>query len=200
MDALTVAADVLYRAINDRPQLEKATVAKRIILISNFLDTVSIFQTSVLCSTDDCSTFYSHGHSTGLQAKEDEGGEFAAVLTERLSAKGMQLDVVSIDEPKRDAEWRDVKVANLEALGRILPEVRHTVRKVCSPIELLGAFRFKEYTHTAYYTGPLTVASSMTISVKVRQPHGTQHIAEALEPTAHCFCLDSTRPQLRAGV
>ena len=34
-------------------------------------------------------------------------------------------------------------------------------------MELLSAFRAKEYLHTAYYSGPLRIGDLMTINVKV---------------------------------
>ena len=40
VDALICAADTIYRALSDRPQLESATVKKRIVLVTNFLDAV----------------------------------------------------------------------------------------------------------------------------------------------------------------
>lgn len=40
VDAVTVAADSINRAIQDRPELEKAIVSKQIVLISNFHDKV----------------------------------------------------------------------------------------------------------------------------------------------------------------
>ena len=48
MDALTVAVDSLYREIKERPELERATVGKRIILVSNFLCAVRS-QMAALC-------------------------------------------------------------------------------------------------------------------------------------------------------
>ena len=41
MDALTVGADVLYKVLNARPEMENQTVQKRVILVSNFLEPVS---------------------------------------------------------------------------------------------------------------------------------------------------------------
>ena len=42
VDALICATDIVYRALNDRPQLEAAVVKKRIVLVTNFLDAVGL--------------------------------------------------------------------------------------------------------------------------------------------------------------
>jgi hypothetical protein len=42
VDGLTVATDLLHKAIEDRPMLEKDNIIKRIVLVSNFLDAVSL--------------------------------------------------------------------------------------------------------------------------------------------------------------
>ena len=43
----------------------------------------------------------------------------------------------------------------------------HTLRRVSDPLDLLGAFKAKEYSATAYYSGPFRIADTMTIKVKV---------------------------------
>jgi hypothetical protein len=43
VNGLTVAVDILYRSIQDRPVLEKDNIIKRIIIVSNFLDAVSLW-------------------------------------------------------------------------------------------------------------------------------------------------------------
>lgn len=65
MDALTVAVDKLHRAVNDRPDLGKANVTKRVVLISNFLDA----------------------------AKEDPDDQFGSVLVDRMQDKGIRMEV-----------------------------------------------------------------------------------------------------------
>lgn len=40
MDAITTAIDLLYKETKARPELEKATVTKRIIIISGLLEQV----------------------------------------------------------------------------------------------------------------------------------------------------------------
>ena len=102
-----------------------------------------------------------------MQAKEDEGGEFASMLTERMRLHSIHLDVISIDNPEEDSKWASAKAANQEALSRIFQNVIHTVKRVQGKVELLGAFRFKEYAHSAYYAGPMTIGNLMTIPVKV---------------------------------
>ncbi len=44
VDALICGADIIYRALAERPQLEAAVVKKRIVLVTNFLDAVRHFQ------------------------------------------------------------------------------------------------------------------------------------------------------------
>ena len=65
VDALTVAVDRLHRTVNDRPDLGKVNVIKRIVLISNFLDA----------------------------AKDDPDDTFGSVLVERMQEKGVRMDV-----------------------------------------------------------------------------------------------------------
>ena len=65
VDALTVAVDRLHRTVNDRPDLGKANVVKRIVLISNFLDA----------------------------AKEDPDDTFGSILVERMQDKGVRMEV-----------------------------------------------------------------------------------------------------------
>ena len=67
VDALTVAVDQLHRTVNDRPDLGKANVVKRIVLISNFLDA----------------------------AKEDPDDTFGSILVERMQDKGIRMEVCS---------------------------------------------------------------------------------------------------------
>lgn len=79
----------------------------------------------------------------------------------------MLLDIVSIDDPEQDASGEAEKKQNKEALHQILARVRHKLLSVRTPSEILSAFPFKEYSTTAYYSGPLTIANEMTIAVKV---------------------------------
>ena len=65
VDALTVAVDSLHRTVNGRPDLGKANVVKRVVLISNFLDA----------------------------AKEDPDDTFGSILVERMQDKGIRMEV-----------------------------------------------------------------------------------------------------------
>ncbi len=62
---MTVAVDRVHRTVNDRPDLGKANVVKRIVLISNFLDA----------------------------AKEDPDDTFGSILVERMQDKGVRMEV-----------------------------------------------------------------------------------------------------------
>ena len=46
-------------------------------------------------------------------------------------------------------------------------QVRHKHKSVSSAVDLLGALSPREYAHTAYYSGPLSIGSMMNIRVKV---------------------------------
>ena len=46
-------------------------------------------------------------------------------------------------------------------------QVRHKFRSVSQAVDLLGALSTREYSHTAYYSGPFTIGDMMTIKVKV---------------------------------
>jgi len=45
-------------------------------------------------------------------------------------------------------------------------KVHHRMQHVRTPAEMRGAFPFKETSATPYYSGPLTIADTMTIEVK----------------------------------
>lgn len=65
VDALTVAVDRMHRVLGDRPELGKANVNKRVVLVSNFLDA----------------------------AKEDPDDSFGSVLVERMTDKAISMEV-----------------------------------------------------------------------------------------------------------
>ncbi len=69
LDALTVAADSLFRILEDRPELQKAGVTKRIILISDF----------------------------ATPAKDDPEDEFVPTLMGKLAEKDVVLEVNCLD-------------------------------------------------------------------------------------------------------
>ena len=69
MDALTVAVDRLHRTGNDRPDLGKANVTKRVVLVSNFLDA----------------------------AKDDPDDQFGSVLVDRMQDKGIRMEVSNVN-------------------------------------------------------------------------------------------------------
>ena len=80
------------------------------------------------------------------------------------------LQVISVDVPQYDSQFAAAKKANFELLNRILGGVTHNIRHVGDPLDLLGAFKSKEYSATAYYSGPCRIADTMTIKVKVVPP------------------------------
>jgi len=78
--------------------------------------------------------------------------------------------VISVDIPQYDSQFAAAKRSNNELLNRILGGVTHTMRHVSDPLDLLGTFKSKEYSATAYYSGPFRIADTMTIKVKVMLP------------------------------
>ena len=60
---------------------------------------------------------------------------------------------------------------NREILSELVEEIRHKDIVVRTPAELLGVFKCKEYSNTAYYAGPFTVGPNMNIRVKVISLH-----------------------------
>ena len=72
--------------------------------------------------------------------------------------------------PQYDSQFAAAKKANFELLNRILGGVTHNIRHVGDPLDLMGAFKSKEYSATAYYSGPFRIADTMTIKVKVEPP------------------------------
>ena len=75
--------------------------------------------------------------------------------------------VISVDVPQYDSQFAAAKKSNYQLLNRILGGVTHTLRHVSDPLDLLGTFKAKEYSATAYYSGPFRIADTMTIKVKV---------------------------------
>lgn len=71
----------------------------------------------------------------------------------------------SVVQESRQDQSRD---ANLQMLHRVLSAVRHTVKRLRSETEILGVFKAKEYSHTAYFTGEFKLSNAMHIKVKVR--------------------------------
>ncbi len=69
IDAITVAADSINRAVTARPELEKANVSKEIVVISNF-------------------------HQA---PKEDDSSEFVEALQDSLKSKGVCPGQVVLD-------------------------------------------------------------------------------------------------------
>ena len=96
-------------------------------------------------------------------------------VLEKQQTKGCQylplnLQVISVDVPQYDSQFAAAKKANFELLNKILGGVTHNIRHVGDPLDLLGAFKSKEYSATAYYSGPFRIADTMTIKVKVVPP------------------------------
>ncbi|KAK9840417.1 hypothetical protein WJX74_009567 [Apatococcus lobatus] len=139
IDALTVAADSLFRTLADRPILDKANIAKRIILISDF----------------------------ATPAKDDPGDDFVPTLMEKLAEKDVVLEVNCLDTALQESTQNHSRDANLQVLHRVLSAVRHTVKRLRSETEILGVFKAKEYSHTAYFTGEFRLSNAMHIKVKV---------------------------------
>ena len=69
LDALTVAADSLYKTLEDRVELQRANVTKRIIFISDF----------------------------ATPAKDDPGGTFESALKGKLAGMEVVLEVNCLD-------------------------------------------------------------------------------------------------------
>lgn len=65
VDALTVAVDRMHKVLSDRPELSKANVHKRVVLVSNFLDA----------------------------AKDDPDDSFGSVLVERMTDQKISMEV-----------------------------------------------------------------------------------------------------------
>lgn len=56
----------------------------------------------------------------------------------------------------------------MRVLRKVLAQVKHKTTHVQKPAGLLGLFKCKEYSNTAYYAGPFTIGNMMTMRVKVR--------------------------------
>lgn len=120
-----------------------------------------------------------------MQAQEDtEDWQFTDALVGQLLQLKIVLEVVCIDSPG-DEEFRAAKDGNLRILERLLGQVHHRLQRVCTPAEMRGAFPFSETSATAQYSGPLTIADSMTIEVKARSPHSAPLPSNGL---SKCSC------------
>lgn len=75
----------------------------------------------------------------------------------------LQTVFVDIDKQGKEADQE----YNREILSELVEEFRHKDIVVQTPSELLGVFKCKEYSNTAYYAGPFTVGPNMNIRVKV---------------------------------
>ncbi|MCJ1422966.1 hypothetical protein MMC29_000847 [Sticta canariensis] len=130
-------------AVQERPALQGAK--KRIVMISNFLN----------------------------QAAGDADDPFLEAIVDRLNEKDILLEIISIDVVEQDRQQQEAKDINLAIVKRIMQQemefdaqVRHKHRSVSQPIELLGVLSTREYAHTAYYSGPLSIGNMMNIKVK----------------------------------
>ena len=56
----------------------------------------------------------------------------------------------------------------MRVLRKLLTGVKHKQTDVQKPAGLLGLFKCKEYSNTAYYAGPFTIGNMMTMRVKVK--------------------------------
>lgn len=65
---------------------------------------------------------------------------------------------------------RTARNANLDVLSQILSETKHTLRTLREPAQLLAAFRSREVSATAWFTGNLNIGGSLDIAVKVSRP------------------------------
>ncbi len=78
----------------------------------------------------------------------------------------MSLHVISLDNAASGRQ--EEKEVNARMLSKLLKGVKHKQTHVQTPAELLGLFKCKEYSNTAYYAGPFTIGNMMTMRVKVR--------------------------------
>ena len=108
----------------------------------------------------------------------------------------VQLQTVFVDIERQGKEAD--QVFNREILSELVEEIRHKDVVVQTPAELLGVFKCKEYSNTAYYAGPFTVGPNMNIRVKVQHLHWTLHIRPlytSLEMPKTKFPLSSSMSQ-----
>lgn len=82
-----------------------------------------------------------------------------------VSCRQVSLHIISLDNAASGRQ--DEKQLNLRVLDELKKEVKHKQVHVQTPAELLGLFKCKEYSNTAYYAGPFTIGNMMTIRVKV---------------------------------
>ena len=79
------------------------------------------------------------------------------------------LQTVSVDIDNKGSNDAGQEY-NKEILSELVEDIRHREFSVQTPAELLGVFKCKEYSNTAYYAGPFTIGPDMNIRVKVCGP------------------------------
>ena len=87
-------------------------------------------------------------------------------------------------------------------LDKLLSAVRHTIKRLRSETDLLGAFRAKEYSHTAYFTGEFKLSEQMHMKVKVRfeyEMSELMHIKVNVCDELHSQCQAIASPALCKG-
>jgi hypothetical protein len=89
------------------------------------------------------------------------------MLQSALNPVQVSLQTILVDIEKRKDREAD-REYNKEILYELVEEIRHKEIVVQTPAELLGGFKCKEYSNTAYYAGPFTVGPDMNIRVKVK--------------------------------
>lgn len=77
----------------------------------------------------------------------------------------VSLHIISLDNAASGRQ--EEKQFNTKVLADLTKEVKHKETHVQTPAELLGMFKCKEYSNTAYYAGPFTIGNMMTIRIKV---------------------------------
>lgn len=100
-----------------------------------------------------------------LQVEQDIS--FEEELIQKLNAADIRLDAYLMPDSSWDATlWTQFK-SNLNSIENLLQGREPQIAR--SGVEIRSLFPLKEYSSTAYYSGPLLFGESFTIAVKVGQ-------------------------------
>ncbi|KAL6768217.1 KU80 [Auxenochlorella protothecoides x Auxenochlorella symbiontica] len=123
------------------------------------------------------------------QIKPDPGNAFKDTLVRKLAQQGVTLDLVCLHPY--------LAVPGTRAqLQYILDNSPHTLREVHDAAELAGAFKSREVTATAFYSGPFTISEDFEFKVKVAKKTNQEKLPSLGKESP----FDSTDPAASHGL
>jgi hypothetical protein len=135
--------EALCVAVNELAQAEDLQGHRlRVVLVSNFL-------------------------APSSSGQDPDFADVKISLIDAIQAKGISLEIISLDMADDDVAHAAAKAANDAQLAGICAETAGSHRSLPSLAQLAGPFPFKEYAPTAQFTGTLRVGPDLGVRVKV---------------------------------